>query len=224
MPRLQVRAVLCDLDGTLVDSGDAVIRAWTIWCDRHGLDPAPFLERCHGVRTVELMRHLAPRLDPRESTVEVEGILAELGAAPTPGASELTSFLPDGAWAVVTSSTLALAESRFRPPSPLQEPSVIITSEDVQLGKPDPMGYRLAAARLGVPPDACLVLEDAPPGVTAGKQAGMLVAGVLTTHPAHELRGADFIVSDLSQIRLLGAAQRPEGGWDLALNVERPGN
>lgn len=220
MPRLQVRAVLCDLDGTLVDSGLAVSRAWKIWCERNGLDPGPFLERCHGMKTADLIGLCAPQIDAQTQIPEVERLVAEQPSPATHGAAELLSFLPDGAWAIVTSSTAPLAESRFREPTSLKRPPVLVTAEDVAAGKPDPAGYLLAASKLGVPPESCLVLEDAPAGIRAGKRAGMLVAACLTTHERAALSEADFVVSGPGEIRVLGAVARPEGGWDLALNVE----
>ena len=221
MARIQVRAVLCDLDGTLADSGDGVIRAWSVFATHHDLDADKILAKCHGVRTAELIAEFAPELGAGSASVEVEALVGELGGQPILGAQELTSLLPKGGWALVTSSSRFLAESRFKPPMSLPRPEVLVTAEDVQVGKPDPAGYLLAAERLGVPPASCLVIEDAPAGVSAGKRAGMLVAGVSTTHKAEQLVGADFVVADPTRIRVLAALTRPGGGWDISIAIDK---
>ena len=78
--------------------------------------------------------------------------------------------------------------------------SVVVTAEDVTVGKPDPQGYRAAARGLGVPPAACVVFEDAPAGVAAAKAAGMYCVAVGTTHSPEELAAADQVVPDLTKV------------------------
>jgi len=68
------------------------------------------------------------------------------------------------------------------------------------VGKPDPQGYLAAAGRLGVPPAACVVFEDAPAGVAAAKAAGMHCLAVATTHPPEDLAAADQVVPDLTKV------------------------
>lgn len=77
----------------------------------------------------------------------------------------------------------------------------VISSEDAARGKPDPDCYLLGAERLGLPPEHCVVFEDAPVGIESGRRAGMRVVGLTTTHPATELRDAQLIAA----------------GWSLAL-------
>jgi len=79
---------------------------------------------------------------------------------------------------------------------------VFVTASDVRRGKPDPEGYLLAARRLGVAPADCVVLEDSPPGVGAGKAAGMRVIALLTTHTADALPDADARLDSLAALRL----------------------
>jgi sugar-phosphatase len=99
----------------------------------------------------------------------------------------------------VTSCSIALARARLAAAG-LPEPAVMITAELVRAGKPDPEGYLLAAARLGALPADCVVLEDAPAGVRAGRAAGMRVVGVATSHPAAELEEADVVVATLADL------------------------
>src|SRR5258708_4742729 len=79
----------------------------------------------------------------------------------------------------------------------LPAPPVLVTPERVSRGKPHPEGYLRAAAELGAQPDECVVLEDAPAGVAAGRAAGMRVVGVLTTQTAEGLPGAHEHVADV---------------------------
>jgi sugar-phosphatase len=88
----------------------------------------------------------------------------------------------------------------------LAQPRVCITEERVTRGKPDPEGYLRAASALGVvDPAMCVVLEDAPAGVAAGRAAGMHVIGVLTSHPASALAGAHALVGDLVDVAAVAA-------------------
>jgi sugar-phosphatase len=66
-------------------------------------------------------------------------------------------------------------------------PEVLVTPERLSRGKPDPEGYLLAARALGAPPADCVVFEDAPAGIEAGRAAGMHVVGITTTHAPEEL-------------------------------------
>jgi sugar-phosphatase len=190
------QALLFDLDGVLVDSLAAVNRSWRWWAARHGLDPEPFLGS-HGRPTRESIAELAPDLDAdaeaavvdeREAT-DTDGVVA------LPGARAVLAT--DGAKAIVTSGIRRLALARLQA-ARLTPPAVLITADIVRQGKPSPEPYLLAAARLGVQPADCIVFEDAPAGVQAGKAAGMRVVALTTTVPASELASADQIVPDLA--------------------------
>jgi mannitol-1-/sugar-/sorbitol-6-phosphatase len=123
------------------------------------------------------------------------------GVVPCPGARDLLGALAGGSmpWAVVTSCTVPLARARMGAAG-LPLPEVLVTAESVSTGKPDPQGYRLAAHRLGVPIGDCVVVEDAPAGVQAGRTAGATVLGV-GTGPL-EPTGADLFVASLDQVIL----------------------
>jgi sugar-phosphatase len=101
--------------------------------------------------------------------------------------------------AVVTSCSLALASVRLEAAG-LRMPEVIVSCDDVAVGKPDPACFLLGASRLGVAPERCLVLEDSPAGVRAGVAAGAHVIAVRTTHGDEELTEAHAIVDDLSAL------------------------
>lgn len=203
-------AILFDLDGVLVDSTHVVTRQWRRWAEENNLDPAQLLEIAHGRRTIEVVRLLTPDL-PAEA--EVEKIEAREaadteGVRIMPGAVELVRSIPAGRWAVVTSGTRKLATARLRL-AKIPLPNVLISADDVVNGKPDPEPYLKGAQRLGFRPEECLVIEDAPAGITAGHAGGMKVIALASTYPAGELREADAVVSSLSEIQFTQDAQAP---------------
>ena len=171
-------AFLFDMDGTLLDSSAVVNRVWRSWAERHGIDPPRLLAAMHGVRAEDTVRRFAgPTLDVAAETEWIHQ--AELndvdGVIGLDGIGAFLERLPANEWAVVTSATLALATVRMRA-AKLPIPKVFITAEDVSRGKPDPEGFLLAATRLGVRIEHCLVFEDSPAGVKAAKAAGASVA------------------------------------------------
>lgn len=105
------------------------------------------------------------------------GTLVDDRGNPLDGAREILTALPPARWGIVTSCPKGLALSLIGHAG-LPVPSVIVTSDDVERGKPDPQCYRLGAERLGRAPERCLVVEDSPQGITAGTAAGMSVVAV----------------------------------------------
>jgi sugar-phosphatase len=202
--KIQCRGVLFDLDGVLVDSTPAVARVWTKWARRHGFDAEQVVRQAHGKPSIATIRELLPGADHAAENDEVErGEIADVdGVIPLPGALELLRMLPLERWVIATSCTRALAHVRIRAAG-LPEPQHLITSSDVMHGKPNPEPYLKAAKTLGLEPGECLVIEDAPAGVRAGKAAGSRVFAVRTTAPDAELReaGADWIANDLTSLR-----------------------
>ena len=194
----RLAAVLADMDGTLVDSHVVVERHWRRFAARHGLDVTPFLATAHGRRSSDVIRELAPHLDARAEAAELDaGEEADLdGLLAVPGAGALLAGLPPDAIAVVTSAHRSLATSRLAAVG-LSVPAVLVCGDEITYGKPDPEGYLRAAAELGVEPADCLVLEDVPAGIAAGRAAGALVVAVETTYPPDALAAAAATVPDL---------------------------
>ncbi|WP_306371287.1 HAD-IA family hydrolase [Nocardiopsis sp. CC223A] len=206
---LEVEAVLFDMDGTLVDSTRAVEDVWARFADRHGLVLADLLAYSHGRRTEDtLARFLPPGHDPeavaeeleREETTRTDGITE------IPGARRLLERLRGARTAVVTSASRPLAEARLAAAG-LPLPGVLVAAEDVAAGKPDPAGYVAAAARLGVAPDRCLVLEDAEAGILAGLASGARTL-VVGSHRSPATRGLDRV----PDLRVVGADAAGHGG------------
>jgi sugar-phosphatase len=199
-------ALLFDLDGVLVDSGQTIVHYWKLWGDRNGIPLDEILRHAHGRRTAETMRIVAPHLDADAEAAALDGEEAvDLSMlARIDGASDLIASIPDGAWAVATSGTRIMATNRLAFAG-VRPPSVLITSEDVTHGKPNPEPYLAAATALGVDPARCIVVEDAPAGIQAGLSAGARVIGVASTHPPTDLTHATITIARLSDITVLAS-------------------
>lgn len=193
-------AVLFDMDGTLIDSTAAVVRSWVAWALEHGVDPLA-LQGNHGVPAAQIIAGvLPPGRVPAALRRIVEMEVADVdGIVVLPGAVEALGALTGEVSAIVTSCTRVLAQARIAATG-LPAPGVVVTADDVTTGKPDPAPYRLGAERLGVHPARCLVVEDAPSGLTSGALAGAATLALTTTTPAGELL-ADAVVVDLADVR-----------------------
>jgi sugar-phosphatase len=123
------------------------------------------------------------------------------GVEVMPGAADLLHSIPDGRWCVVTSGTRLLATSRLRL-ADLPVPKVLVAADDVVKGKPNPEPYLQGAKLLGMKPEDCLVIEDAPAGIEAAHAGGMKVIALPTTYPIAELQDADAVAERLSQIKV----------------------
>ncbi len=197
-------AVLFDLDGTLVDSRIACENLVRGWAARHGLDAELISSQAQGRRNRDLVQQFTPHLaaDEEGKRLDEEELLYRDGNVAIAGAAELLSLLPVGTWALVTSASRKVAEMRLAC-ADLPRPAVLVSSDDVRRGKPDPEGYLLAAERLGVAPERCLVIEDTPAGLEAARAAGMRALGITTTFCRAELNAAvcigDFRCVQVSQ-------------------------
>ena len=210
-------AILFDLDGVLVDSTRSVTRQWKLWAQENNIDPQHAAKIAHGVRTIEVVRRLAPHLEAESEVKKIEKREADDhdGVTVMPGAAELIKSIPEGRWCVVTSGTHYLATSRLQLAN-LPAPRVLISADDVSKGKPDPEPYLMGARLLDMNAAECLVIEDAPAGVLAAHAGGMKVIAITSTYPASALEQADATIQNLAQIRV----NSPDGGRKLILNVE----
>ncbi|MEU6337227.1 HAD family hydrolase [Streptomyces cellulosae] len=202
---IHARALLFDNDGTLVSSLDSVNRCWTRWAVEYGLTAEDFARiELHGRPAAEiaadlLPAHVVPQAVARIEDLEVEDV-ADGCVSLLPGTKDFLSGLPAERWAVVTSATRRLAEARLGAAGIL--PKTLVAADDITRGKPDPEPYLHAARLLGVDPADCVVFEDAPAGLQAGRAAGMTTVALATTHRAEELT-ADLVVKDLSALSAL---------------------
>lgn len=203
MSTLNCQAILFDLDGTLVESVSFIERLWQDWGVQHGVTPQRMSEVMHGRPAVEIINIVAPHLSIRDEVyaLETDEISRMEGMRTYTGARELLGSLPPRQWAIVTSGSLRVASARLDY-AKLPKPEVFITADDVKAGKPAPDAYLLAAKRLGIKPLDCVVVEDAPAGVRAGKAAGMRVIGIASSHSKEELSQADVVVQQLQDIHV----------------------
>jgi beta-phosphoglucomutase family hydrolase len=202
------KAILWDLDGVLADTAAFHFEAWRQIFESlgKGFSEDDF-KRTFGLRNQAVLRDVLGNI-PREQLDdlgrrkdELYRALIQGNLSPLAGVERLLRHLKgDGKRMAVVSSTarenvrLILAslglDSYFE---------TVVAGEDVTRGKPDPQGFLLAAERLGVAPGDCLVIEDAPDGIEAGRRAGMRCVGVATSHPAQALARADLVVRTLEE-------------------------
>jgi sugar-phosphatase len=218
--KIECGGLLFDLDGVLVDSTPAVARAWSAWAARHGFEAAEVVRKAHGRPSMTTIRELLPHGDHESENREMERceISDVEGVVALPGAMELVEALPPGRWTIVTSCTRPLAKVRISAAG-FPVPDKLVTSSDVKKGKPDPEPYLAGAARLQLPPEDCVVVEDAPAGIRAGKAAGMRVLALRTTAADAELTaaGADWIITDLASLTV--ERDWPDGRLRLTLGT-----
>jgi len=197
------QAVLFDLDGVLVDSTPAVARVWAKWALDHGLAPEVAIAHAHGRRSIETIRALAPEVNAEQENQRVEQMEIEdkEGVTALPGAARLIGSLPQAQFAIVTSATTALARARISYAG-LPLPQHLITADDVKQGKPSPEPYLKGAELLGLRPQDCVVLEDAPAGIASARAAGMRVVALPNTYSPEELQHATAVAGSLNEVQI----------------------
>jgi sugar-phosphatase len=216
---LPCQALLFDCDGVLVDSHGTVIRSWTRWALRFGLDPAEVTPMVHGRRSIDTVALLIAPEHRAEAVRVIDAYELEDAAAvrSVAGAAALVSSVPEENWAVVTSGTSALARARLGAAG-IPLPRVLVTADGVTRGKPDPEGYLAAAHELGVSPGDTLVLEDSVSGIEAGRRAG--AAGVVGVGDM-EATAADVVVTDLRSLEWSGSGLAVFGSGEHRSATER---
>lgn len=199
---LRCKAILFDMDGTLVDSTAIVEGAWGWWAKRHGIPVANVLQFSHGRPTLATMEHFLPGRDHTAELVEMSAFeeTQVQGLVPVPGAIRTVKSVQGGAWAVVTSAPRRLAEIRLETTG-FPVPEVLVPADEIERGKPDPQGFLLAARHLGIAAGDCLVFEDTQPGLDAGVRAGMQSVALLTTFAPDQL-SAEWAVRDFNDVRV----------------------
>jgi sugar-phosphatase len=210
MTQIHCAALLFDMDGVLIDSTPAVARVWRQWAIEHGFNPTQVVASAHGRPSITTIREYLPNADHELENREVERREIEdiAGVVPLPGALELLASLPEDRWTIVTSCTRRLAEVRLKAAG-LPVPKKMITANDITNGKPNPEPYLKGASALGFLPADCVVVEDAPAGIRAGKAAGSRVVGLTTTVGKAEVReaGADWVLKNSADIRFTSDGQ-----------------
>ena len=195
------------MDGILISSIGSVERSWTKWALLRGVDPALARETAHGRRAVETIAKLRPDLDSEAELTVIEDleVADNEGLTVLPGVLDFLAALPADRWTVVTSATERLARVRLAVAG-IPVPKKLVTADKVTRGKPDPEPFLAGAALLGVAPAECVVFEDSPSGVSAGRAAGCTVVATTFSHSAESLEAANYLVRDLTEIRIKSAS------------------
>ena len=203
MPSRTCQALIFDLDGVLIDSNGLYERQWSLWARRHDIPFAHIQSVHHGRPPESTIKIVAPHLDAIQGAQAFRDGLQALrtykGVDLFPGVTTLLQQLPPDAWAIATSAPKTFA-FRLIDYVCLPRPRVVVTCDDVTLGKPHPMPYLQAAQGLGVDADRTVVIEDAPAGVAAARAAGAYVIGVLTTNTSEALQEAHSITESVSNL------------------------
>lgn len=188
------RALLFDMDGTLVDSRASIEAVWFEFADRHGIERARVAEVLPGRIASDIIAAVLG------TTADVASELAwikrceNLNSTPVhaiSGASEFLSSVPADRWAVVTAAPRAMMIRRLHAAG-LPIPAVAVCAEDVNAGKPDPEGFLAAAAQLGVPIGSCIVFEDSSAGMSAASRAGAVCIAIGDETGEHAVRAQHF--------------------------------
>ena len=220
------RAVIFDLDGVLVETHAFHFEAWKRWGEEVGLAhriTEEWFRSTFGRRNDTIIPTIWPTpLTPEEVerlSERKEALFREVARGrirPLPGARELVQALHRAGFrlAVGTSTPpenleMILESIQLTPYFPVR-----VTSADVQRGKPDPEVFLRAAEQLRVPPERCVVIEDAHVGVEAARRGGMRCIAVTTTHPAERLREADWVVTSLTEVTPERVAALLEGATE----------
>ncbi|MEU0811944.1 HAD-IA family hydrolase [Streptomyces sp. NPDC005970] len=211
--KISADALLFDNDGTLISSLESVHRCWSRWAREYGIPAEEFARvELHGRTASDIIgdllpAHRVPEARARIDELELEDVPGG-GVVALPGTLELLGRIPRARWAVVTSAIRPLAEARLAAVG--ITPTLLISADDITRGKPDPEPFLLAADKLGFDPARCVVFEDAPAGLAAGRAAGMRTVALTTTTDRDQLV-ADAVVKDLSAV----SVQATEGGLEI---------
>ncbi|MCS3432932.1 HAD-IA family hydrolase [Klebsiella sp. BIGb0407] len=191
---MHFNGMLFDLDGTLVKSLDFVEQSWGIWADRKGLNTEQVLQYLHGKPAISTLRHFMP--DASDEVIAKEFTILEDyevrhvdTITPVAGAVSFLSSLQalSVPWGIVTSGSLKVASARIKQAG-LPFPSVLITSEDIQYGKPHPEPFLMGALKLNLSALSCIAFEDSSAGMISARQAGCVVVEVITPQSvAHDV-------------------------------------
>jgi sugar-phosphatase len=213
----QVRGVLFDMDGVLIDSTELDEKCWLRWARLHRMEGAFAPHATHGRRAIDTLRALRPDLDPLVELRRLEDFDAEdrSGVVVLPGVMSFLAALPASKWTIVTSASERLMRNKLEF-TEIPLPQSVVTADVVTHGKPHPEPYEMGACILRLEPSECLVIEDAPIGIKAGKSAGCKVLAISSSHRPAELAEADWIVPSLDHVTAIASH---EGAIEIRLNT-----
>lgn len=204
------KAVIWDMDGVIADTAPYHFNAWRDVFRKRGVDfTETDFKRNFGQRNDTIIRNTLGKDTPQS---EIDAITVEKevnfrsrvkeNIRPLPGAIRLMQLLTQHGFKMALASSAPMENIRL-----ITEGldisryfQTIVSGRDVAEGKPSPQGFLMAARRLGVEPQECIVIEDAVAGVAAAKRAGMRCLAVTNTHPRTSLAEADLVVDTLEEV------------------------
>lgn len=196
-------AILFDFDGVIIDSEPVYERHWREWANEHNASYEHIISIHHGIPAVRTISIVAPHVDAAYEADQFQYRCIEdlEGLAAYGGIAHVLNGLPANRWAIATSSYRQMVKNQLSYLT-LPQPQVLVTVEDVKHGKPSPEPYLKAAEALDVDPASCIVIEDSPAGIDAGRAAGAFVIGVASTKPASALANANWIVDRFADLKI----------------------
>ncbi len=211
---LSCKAILFDFDGVIINSEPVYERHWKDWAEEHGASYEHIISIHHGIPAIRTISIAAPHVDAAYEADQFQyRCIGDLdGLIAYDGIKDVIPQLPADRWAIVTSSYRNMVGSQLDFLG-LPRPQVLVTVDDVTQGKPHPEPYLKAAAALGIELSDCVVIEDSPAGITAGKKAGAQVIGVATTKTPDQLTEADIVVNAFSELKIQGSGDTIEISW-----------
>ncbi len=207
LDEFDAKAVIFDLDGTLIDNNSFHLKTWKKYVKNIGrnISEEEYNANINGRTNKDAIEYIYGRKMSDEEilkyTLEKEALYREIYQpfiSPVPGLIELLEILKTKniPMAIATSGIQLNIDFMFEHVPIKKYFKAVVNSSHITKGKPDPEIYIKTASLLGIPPKNCLVFEDAVVGIKSAKAAGMKVIAVATTHPKEELSGADMIVDD----------------------------
>ncbi len=209
---LPFKAIIFDMDGTLLESTEADYLAWQRIFERYNqhLDYEKYVTML-GIRSMNVITDFLGfkrAEDVRRILIEkfdcfVE-VVNEKPVVSVPFAGEFLKAVANSNLkvALATSSRKEKMNLLLTNLSFIHYFDAIVTGEEVHKGKPEPDIFLLAAERLGIDPIDCVVVEDGPIGVTAAKKAGMKCIAITATTPADRLHEADLVIESYEGVEL----------------------
>jgi beta-phosphoglucomutase-like phosphatase (HAD superfamily) len=203
---MPIQGLIFDMDGTMIDSMPCHARSWVRFAERHGIqvEVEDLLRRTTGRTGAECMEILFGRaIDPQECAqlvhekeqiyrVLFSPVFTEVAGFKAFSADAIGRGLRVGVGTAGDKHNIAFAFSHLRM-EPM--PHAVVGGDEGLAGKPEPAIFLEAARRIGVPPETCIVFEDAPLGIEAARRAGMRAVAVCTTQSAAQLAGPHVVAS-----------------------------
>jgi beta-phosphoglucomutase len=206
-----IKAAIFDMDGTMINNMEYHQKAWAEFLKKYHISftPEEFKEKISGKKNDQIFRMVFHQNlsdeEIKQYTEEKESLYRQMyepALKEVDGLHQIIEELEKKRikLAIATTAPEKNRELALRVLNLKEKFPVILGDEHVTHGKPDPEIYLETAKQLSVEPNECVVFEDTPPGVGSGKNAGMTVIGILTTHTPEQLNQADYTVNDFTEI------------------------